>query len=196
MARIPYLPEDLSEPNDVVAAIRARRGGPLLHLDRMLLHSPPLARGWNVFLGAVRTELSLDARLRELAMCTVAVLNGADYEFAQHAPLLAQAGASAAQVNALHSLDLAMRDEALFTPTERAALAVIIAMTREVQVDDQTMEALRAHLSDREVVELCAVTAAYNMVSRFLVATGIHAQELAPLSPAKSEGWLEAGNSP
>lgn len=188
MARIPYLPEDLSEPADVVAAIRARRGGSLLHLDRMLLHSPPLARGWNVFLGAVRTELSLNARLRELAMCTVAVLNGADYEFAQHAPLLAEAGASAAQVNALHAPHLAAMDEALFPPGERAALAVIIAMTREVKVDDRTMEELRAHLSNREVVELCAVTAAYNMVSRFLVATGIHARELEPGAPATSQG--------
>jgi alkylhydroperoxidase family enzyme len=33
---------------------------------------------------------------------------------------------------------------------------------------------LRRHLSERETVELVGVTAAYNMVSRFLVATGIH----------------------
>lgn len=116
MARIPYLPEDLSEPAEVVAAIRKRRGGSLLHLDRMLLHSPPLARGWNVFLGAVRGELVLEARLRELAMCSVAVLNGADYEFAQHAPLLAEAGASEAQIAALHWPDRAVKDEALFRP--------------------------------------------------------------------------------
>jgi len=180
MARIPYLPEDLKEPADLVAAIRERRGGALLHLDRMLLHSPPLARGWNVFLGAVRTELSLDAKLRELAMCTVAVLNGADYEFAQHAPLLAEAGASAAQIAALQRPDQAVGDATLFAAPERAALALILAMTREVKVADQVMEDLRAHLSDREVVELCAVTAVYNMVSRFLVATGIHAKELSP----------------
>ncbi|MFZ9525894.1 MAG: carboxymuconolactone decarboxylase family protein, partial [Burkholderiaceae bacterium] len=92
MPHIPYLPEDLKEPADVVDAIRKRRGGELLHLDRMLLHSPAFARGWNVFLGAVRTELSLSPKLRELSMCTVAVLNGAEYEFVQHAPLFIKAG--------------------------------------------------------------------------------------------------------
>ncbi len=64
MSRIPYKPSDLAEPTELVAAIRARRGGQLLNLDRMLLHSPSLASGWNGFLKAVRGELSLDARLR------------------------------------------------------------------------------------------------------------------------------------
>ena len=31
--------------------------------------------------------LAVDRRLRELAMCVVAVINGAEYEYAQHAPL-------------------------------------------------------------------------------------------------------------
>ncbi|MEY3477443.1 MAG: hypothetical protein RLY65_1843, partial [Pseudomonadota bacterium] len=31
MPHIPYLPEDLKEPADVVDAIRKRRGGELLH---------------------------------------------------------------------------------------------------------------------------------------------------------------------
>ena len=83
MPRIPYVPEDIQEPADVVSAVRARRGGKLISLDRMLLHSPPLAAGWNTFLGAVRTGLLVDPKLRELAMCVVAVLNGAEYEFTQ-----------------------------------------------------------------------------------------------------------------
>jgi len=41
------------------------------------------------------------------------------------------------------------------------------------------MQRLRQHLSDQEVIELCGVTAAYNMVSRFLVATGIHPGDMA-----------------
>lgn len=46
-------------------------------------------------------------------------------------------------------------------------------MTRHVKVRDETFAAVRAHLSERETVELIGVVAAYNMVSRFLVATGI-----------------------
>src|SRR5690606_10326538 len=48
--RIPYQPADLAEPAEVVDAIRQRRGGELLELDRMLLHSAPLAARWNAMM--------------------------------------------------------------------------------------------------------------------------------------------------
>ena len=95
MPRVPYLPADLAEPREVVDAVRARRGGALLNLDRMLLHSPEMAMGWNTYLGAIRTRLQLSPKLRELAMCVVAALNGADYEFGHHAPEFLKAGGSA-----------------------------------------------------------------------------------------------------
>ena len=75
---IPYVPSDICEPADLVQAIRQRRGGELINLDRMLLHSAPFARGWNAFLGEVRKNLSLSPKLREIAICGVAVLNGAE----------------------------------------------------------------------------------------------------------------------
>jgi len=37
-----------------VKSIEARRGGALINLDRMLLWSEPLARGWNGYLRALR----------------------------------------------------------------------------------------------------------------------------------------------
>jgi alkylhydroperoxidase family enzyme len=171
--RIPYQPADLAEPAELVAAIRARRGGRLIELDRMLLHSPPLASGWNAFLKAVRTELSLDARLRELAICAVAALNGADYEFGHHAPEFLQAGGNDAQVEALRDPQEALRDTALFDAPARTVLRLTIEMTRQVDVRDGTFDAAHAVLGDRGMVELVAVIAAYNMVSRFLVATAI-----------------------
>src|SRR5215470_2707748 len=53
---IPYVADnDQTGPAEVVSAIRARRtGGKLLNLDRMLLHSPNYAKGWNGLLGAIR----------------------------------------------------------------------------------------------------------------------------------------------
>ena len=85
--RIPLKPIDLAEPADLVAAIRKRRGGQLIELDRLLLYSQPLSEGWNHFVGNIRERFSVPQQLRELAMCTVAVLNNAEYEFSQHAPL-------------------------------------------------------------------------------------------------------------
>ena len=173
MPRIAYQSEDLAEPAALVAAIRARRGGRLLHLDRMLLHSPPLAAGWNGFLKAVRSELTLDPRLRELAMCAVASLNGAYYEFHHHAPEFLRVGGTPAQADALRQPEAALLGADVFDGPALAALRLTIEMTRHVAVDDATFDAAHAALGDRGMVELVGVIATYNMVSRFLVALGI-----------------------
>ena len=173
MPRVPYLPADLAEPREVVDAVRARRGGALLNLDRMLLHSPEMAMGWNTYLGAIRTRLQLSPKLRELAMCVVAALNGADYEFGHHAPEFLEAGGSAAQLEALRDPQRAQGDAALFDDTERAALAVTLEMTRSVHVSDASFAALARRLDARQLVEFVGTVATYNMVSRFLVALGV-----------------------
>lgn len=173
MSRIPYVPTDIAEPAEIVDAIRQRRGGTLLNLDRMLLRSPALAAGWNTYLGAVRNALTLDAKLREIGMCVVAVLNGAEYEFIQHAPVFIKAGGTQAQIDAMRDPQAAMRNTQLFDDAERAAIALTFEMTRNVQVSDATFAQVRACLSEQQTVELVAVIAAYNMVSRFLVALGV-----------------------
>ena len=173
MQAIPYVPPDLAEPADLIAAIRHRRGGSLLNLDRMLLHSPPLARGWNVFLGEVRNNLSVPAVTRELAMTYVAVLNGATYEYAHHAPRFLAAGGREAVLDAM-ATDAAAPGCAGLDESDRALLQLTLEMTRQVSVMETTRAAAHAALgSERALVELIAVIAAYNMVSRFLVATGV-----------------------
>ena len=179
MPRIAYQPADLAVPADLVDAIRQRRGGELLNLDRMLLHSPALARGWNGFLGEVRNGLALSPKLRELAMCVVAVINGASYEFIHHAPEFVKAGGNDQQVAALQSEDLehlgeAAREERLFDAAELATIALTFEMTAHVQVSDETFASVRAVLPDeQQLVELVGVIATYNMVSRFLIALGV-----------------------
>ncbi len=174
MPRIPYLPPDLKEPKAVVDAVRARRGGELLNLDRLLLRSPALAMGWNQMMGAVRNQLSLDPKLREMAMCVVASINHADYEFHHHAPLFLKAGATQAQTDALRDPVRALADHSLgFDAKDRAALAMSIELTRDVAISDATFAAAKALLNEQELVELVAVIGAYNMVSRFLVAFGV-----------------------
>ena len=174
MSVIPYQPQDLAEPRELVAAIRARRGGTLLNLDRMLLHSPPLAQGWSGYLRAVRTELAVSQKLRELAICAVARLNHADYEYHHHAPEFLRAGGTAAQLGALGNVGDPKYDLRAFDAAERAVLALTVEMTRNVTVSAATMASVRAAVDDdRQVVEIVAVIATYNMVSRFLVALGV-----------------------
>ena len=171
---IPYLPDDDSAgPPELVQAIRARRGGRLLNLDRILLHSPNYAQAWNTMFGTIRNKLSLDGRLRETAIMAIGVLNKADYEWIQHEPEFKKEGGTAEQLAALKDPEKASRDEKLFTEAERAALALTIEMTRNINVSDATMKRVRAAMPDQQVVELVGTIAGYNMVSRFVVATGV-----------------------
>ena len=157
---------------ELVAAIQARRGGALLNLDRMLLWSEPLARGWNVYLRALRQELSLAPFARELAICVVARLTGAEYEFHHHAPELKKAGATDAQLASLADPDAAATSDQ-FDELQRSVIRFAIASTRNVQIPDSIFDSLKQRMSTSDVVELVAVTAAYNMVARFLVALQI-----------------------
>ncbi len=184
---VPYVPADLAEPADLVGAIRARRGGHLINLDRMLLNSVPYARGWNAFLGEVRRNLSLSAKLREIAMCGVAVLNGAEYEFFHHAPELIAAGGTQEQVDALRTIDDIAADLSMFSPVERDAILLTIQMTRDILVSEHLMKRLNDALGSTQVVELVGTIAAYNMVSRFLIALGVEPEDHPPVPQTQRE---------
>jgi alkylhydroperoxidase family enzyme len=170
---IPYV-ADGAGPPELVEAIRARRpGGKLLNLDRMLLHSPTFAKGWNGMFAAIRNQLSLPARLRELAIMAIGVLNRAEYEWAQHEGEYLKTGGTTPKLARLRDMPAALQDAALFDEAERATLALASEMTREVAVTPATMRRIRAVLPDAQVVELVGTISGYNMVSRFVVATGV-----------------------
>ena len=176
MPRIPYKTDAEAGPPDLVAAIRKRRGGRLGALDRLLLYSPPFATGWNEMMGRVRNELEVPMPLRELAMCAVAVLNRAEYELHHHGPIFLAQGGTQAQLDALRKLPAV--DEAPFDPTQRAVLRLALEMTRDVEVADATFSAAQRALGDdRHLFELIGVIAAYNIVSRILVAVGVRATD-------------------
>ncbi|TEA77838.1 carboxymuconolactone decarboxylase family protein [Allopusillimonas ginsengisoli] len=172
MARIPYA--DLSHPDvsPLVDQIIAERGS-VLHLYQMLLQSPPVARGWLNHLTGIRHNTSLAGNVREMVIMRIAVLNGAPYEADQHAPIALKEGMTQAQ---LDDLD-AWAASSLFSPLERAVLAYTDAMTRDVQVPDAVFNEVRQHFDARQLVELTATIATYNMVSRFLEALQIHSHD-------------------
>lgn len=166
MARVSYPEPSGPESRLLVERIKRARGGRLLNLYKMLLHSPPVAEGWLTFLTAVRQRTTLPGRYRELAILRVAVLNDADYEFDAHAPFAVREGLSHAAIDALRAGHLP--DE--LDDGDRAVLLYADAMTRDIHVPDDVFARLREHLSEVHVVELTATVAAYNCVSRFLEA--------------------------
>ena len=175
---IPYRPDNAQAgPEDIVKAIRARRGGKLLNLDRMLLNSPAFAQAWNTMFGVIRGKLALSPKLRELAIMAVGAINKADYEWVSHTPDFLSAGGTKAQMEALKDVSTAINNAQLFDESERATLALTHEMTRNITVAQSTMGRVRAILPDQQIIELVGTIAGYNMVSRFLIATGIDSEE-------------------
>jgi len=172
---IPYRPDgDDAGPPDVVGPIRARRpGGKLLNLDRMLLNSPAFAQGWNTMFGVIRGKLAVPAKLRELTIMSIGVLNHAEYEWFQHEGEFLKAGGTKEQLASLRNPSAALTDSKHFDEAERATLALTWEMTRDLDVKPATMSRIRAVLPDQQVVELIGTIAGYNMVSRFALATGL-----------------------
>ncbi len=164
----PVEPGTRPELADIERAILAVRGRISL-LYQVLLNSAPIADGWEKMLSAVRNRSSLPAALRELVILRVAVLNGAGYEFDAHRPLAEQAGVPRQKIDALKDAQLG----ASFATEERAVLELTDAMTRDIRVPDELFERLRAQFDARGLVDLVATVAAYNMVSRLLVALNI-----------------------
>jgi 4-carboxymuconolactone decarboxylase len=171
MARLDYA-ESVS--GDLDAAIRRRRGGTLRPLDRMLLHSPPIALAWNGYLEAVREHTTLVGALRELIILRVAALNDCAYEWDAHEPLGLAEGLSEADVSALRRTDAV----AVLEGRMRTVCAFTDAVTRCVHVPDDVFADARRQFGDRDLVEIAATAATYNMVSRFLCA--LHVGDDAP----------------
>ncbi|HUJ25245.1 MAG TPA: carboxymuconolactone decarboxylase family protein [Myxococcales bacterium] len=168
-----FLPDDKLGPPDLVESIKARRAnGKLLQLDRMLLHSPEFTRGWNAMFGAIRGKLALPGKLRELSIMAVAVLNKAPYEWEQHEAEFLKSGGTAAELEAIRKLDASP-----FNESEKAALQLTVELTRDVQPKQETVERVRKLLGDQQAIELIGTISGYNMVSRFLLATGIETEK-------------------
>jgi alkylhydroperoxidase family enzyme len=227
----PWTPELKPQPEDLVAAIQARRQrhtawrsgdgdgndntsagnsktttsssqGRLLALDRALLWSAPLARGWNAFVGAVRSGFDPQHRkLREFAICCVALLIESDYEYGHHAPDFLAAGGTEEELQRLRAFcagfaaaaakpgggGVAERDGHDSTATAAAdhlprdlALAARLAAQMTAtppRVDGALVAELRDLLGTDGLVELAAAAATYNMVGRLLVTLDIQPKD-------------------
>lgn len=176
--RIPYVP---NPPTNLDAAgraildqILARRGSlGLVSLDRALLHSPTVAGGWHSFFGAIYSGSILRADLLELAICRVALINRAWYQYDAHITTLKRCeGFDSAKMRVVEMLQPS--DKGPLSLDQWAVLRYADAMTKDITIDDAVFTELQnVGLSSREIVELTVAVAAYNGVSRILVALDV-----------------------
>lgn len=153
MTRLPYLdPNRASEPVQEALAIL-----PDLHLFRVLGHAEGALVPWLALGGALLSSLSLDARLRELAILQVARSADCDYELVQHEAIAAGVGVSPGQIRAVvggHLDDAVLADCA-------PVLRFVDQLVRTHATSDAAFAELRQLLDDRECVELLLVVGHY-----------------------------------
>jgi alkylhydroperoxidase family enzyme len=168
MARVRLL-EEKQHPElaEIIGKIKGARGGRLINIYRLMLHSPALANAWFDLNQTVRYGTEIDGQSRELAVIRVAILNDVDYVQRAHGPAYAlKEGLTPEQVDAVAN----WQPSKLFSPRQRALLAYTDSMTRDLDVPDVVFTELQLHFSERQTVELTMLIGAYNMLTRFLKA--------------------------
>ena len=177
MARVSLINEQAHpELAETIAKIKGARGGRLINIYRLMLHSPALAKAWFDLNQAVRYGTEIDGQCRELAVIRVAILNHVEYVQRAHGPAYAlKEGLTPEQVTALAD----WRPSGLFSDKQRALLAYVDAITRQIDVGDEIFAALRAHFTERQTVELTMLIGAYNMLTRFWQALKVDAEPTA-----------------
>jgi alkylhydroperoxidase family enzyme len=167
MARISYVQESTHpELAPVIKSIREQRRGKLIPVYGLLLHSPDLAQAWMGFINAVRWKNTLSARLREIVILRVAVLNNAAYVIDVHRQHFAAAdGLTIAECDAL--LGTEIRDST-FSALELSVIDYVDALTLTSQVPDSVFEQVKHSFDERQLLELSVIIGAYNMHTRVL----------------------------
>ena len=133
----------------------------MIPLDLALLHNPNIADGFNTLMGAIRSKSSLNLGALEIAVCYVAVLNGATYEWTAHAPLALKAGVKREALEAV--LNSNVKDSSVLSEEQLDVLEFTYQSTKNIKITDDLMEKLKARYTDQQVMELTIT------VSRFLV---------------------------
>lgn len=177
MARVSLIDEEEHpELSELIGKIKGARGGRLINIYRLMLHSPALANAWFDLNQAVRYGTEIDGQCREIAVIRVALLNKVEYVLRAHGPAYAlKEGLTSAQVEALAD----WTNSNLFSDKQRALLAYTDAVTRDIEVPDAVFASVRGHFDERQTVELTLLISAYNMLTRFLKALRVDAEPAA-----------------
>jgi 4-carboxymuconolactone decarboxylase len=162
MARIPRLDRADARPDVRKALDRL----PPLAIFETVANAQGSFVNWLRFGGDCLNADNFDPVLRELAILRVATLTpGADYEWAQHVPILLAVGGTDEQVAALERGE--RMDDAL-----GADGSLVVRFTEQVVADatpdEQTFAQMRERFTVEEIVQLLLVIGNYMMVGRVM----------------------------
>lgn len=148
------------EVHDLLTGIEEKFGH-LPNIFGTMAHHPDLLTG----VVSIDTSLqtSLPGRLRELAYFKASQINCCEYCSHYHAKAAIKTGLSADQLRATENY----ADSDLFSATEKAVLKYAEQLTVESRVSKETVDEVKKHIGDSELVALAATVALANFTNRF-----------------------------
>ena len=159
--RVPRVQDDTKDPDAQALFKELRdRGTAPLNLHRTYANAPKLARATLAVAQALRYDAIVSRADKELIILRATQLARGDYQFGQHRRLAISCGITEEQIESLPR----WRESKLFSDRQRAVLAFADAMASPDGVDDATFDAMKAHYSNQEIVEL-TMNAAYYVFS-------------------------------
>lgn len=167
MSRLPELSP--AEANPRVRSALERL--PPLAIFRMVANAQGTFVNWLRFGRDCLDGDLFDPILRELAILRVARLTpGAEYEWAQHVPILLAVGGSAAQVAALQSDEV---DADALGEDGRLVVRFTTQVVLDATPDEATFNSMSARFSTAEIVQLLLVIGQYMMLARVMATSGL-----------------------
>jgi alkylhydroperoxidase family enzyme len=147
-----------------------------MNLFRMLAHAPPVLEGFAKLGGALLFDSTLEPRLREIAILRVGMSADARYEVEKHVAIGKAVGLTEDELTALHP----SRGQLLDGAVERAVVRLVDELRNSPRASDEALAGVRAHLSDRAVVELVVTIGYYGLVCRVLETLGVELESVNP----------------
>lgn len=143
--------------------------GGLIGPPNAWLLSPALARGLESFGGALRFDLQLSARSREIAILLTAFHRESPFELYAHRMAGRAAGLTDEEIEGL-----ATRTPPAFTSDEeRAVFAAALALIDRRTLDDAEFAAATAVIGERGVLELVVLLGWYDSIATQLAVFGV-----------------------
>lgn len=163
--RIQPLEEPFDDETGEVLVKMMPAGVPPIALFRTFARNLPMAmamRQWGGY--ELSRQLSLSMRQREIVINRVTALCGCEYEWGVHIAFFAdRVKLTREQVVSLTSG--VSTDSCWIDPAERALITFVDALHDSAQVSDHQWTALREHLDERQILDVCMLSGWYHAIS-------------------------------
>src|ERR1700704_1421927 len=150
MALLPYL-----DDKDASAELREYFRGKttVLNVNRMIANAQKIFQIRSQLSQALLADITLDHRLRELAILRTAKDCHSVYEWTQHVPAAKHVGVTDEQIAAIEN----WQNAKCFSEVERLVLQFTDEVNANVKASRATLEALKTHLKAGEIIELLII---------------------------------------